>query len=123
MSGSKFSIRMSPEVSKELLPTLEQALPENDRTIKRRVMNFDSADMASQLLSVAVEIINSKYACLAIASVIVTWMKLGKRRVIVKAGKTQIDISNVSKDELAIILSKLDKEELIIEGEDNDKAR
>lgn len=123
MSGKNFSIRMSPEVSNELLVLVEGALPEQDRITKRRAINFDSVDLASQLLSVAVEIINSKPACLAIATVIVSWMKLKKRRVIVKSGNTQIDINNVTKEELAVILSKLDKDELVIEGEGADKAK
>lgn len=123
MSAKNFSIRMSPEVSNELLVLVEEALPRQDRITKRRAMNFDSVDMASQLLSVVVEIINSKYACLTVATVIVSWMKLKKRRVIVKSGNTQIDINNVTKEELAVILSKLDKDELLIEGEGTDKAK
>lgn len=107
MSNNLLKIELPPIVSNETIAQIEQSFPKEEGKIYRNVFTCDDANVGSTLLSIYVEIINSPAACEAIASILISWLKIrNSKNIKIKNGDQVVEYSNLNAKELATIIEK-----------------
>ncbi|WP_065649244.1 hypothetical protein [Pantoea eucrina] len=114
------TIEMSPEVSKQILPAIQDEIDESEYRVSRKVFTCDAIDAGSTLLSVTIAIASSGAAFHAIGNIISSWIKTRSSKTLkISDGTKSIEASNLSDDEVKKLMQEYKK---IVLNDDGDNG-
>ncbi|MBW5869196.1 hypothetical protein H0I69_15485 [Yersinia enterocolitica] len=120
MSNDLFTIKLSPSISRELLDNIKLVIPETEMRVSRKIRTCDAVGAGSTLLSLTIEIVNSKAFCAAVAVVLCKWISSrSNKKVKIKKGDRIEEYSNLNAKELAEIIERNQGLDLTVNQDDN----
>ncbi|EHF8259116.1 hypothetical protein B8Z58_005062 [Enterobacter roggenkampii] len=109
MPKSETSIILPPEIGKAVLPIIKDSVSKEDYQILRRLRTVDAvgAGSGNALVDITIIVATSSPACLAIASILRTWIRAThSKKVTLKTEKGSIEFENLSSEDLMQVIKE-----------------
>ncbi|MFO3907749.1 hypothetical protein AAHD62_25095 [Enterobacter hormaechei] len=105
MPKSETTIKFTPAIWEELLPVIQDNIPNDDYVVRKRIRTADAVGAVGAIVDISIIVATSSPACIAIASIAKKWIQTrSSKKIKMTTEKGTIEVENLTSKELAEVI-------------------